>query len=294
MIDCQKNKLLKNYTFYGIGGPTDELILVDTITEFADFWRETVSAKIPKIILGSGSNIAFSDYGFRGRVFILKFNNFELKDDYLFFDAGVELQNAVNIAAKNGDENFANLSGIPGSLGGAIRGNAGAMDSEISDFLVGVEFIDENGELQKWSVAKCCFAYRESVFKTKKNWVIVRGIFKITKSPTPKIAIKKAQKIKKMRWSKYPPGQSSGCVFKNPEGIGAGQLLDECGAKGDSIGTLEISTDHANFFLNKGGATQKDLLTLMSKWKKIIKIKKGIILQPEIFLCDEFGEKIEL
>ncbi len=294
MIDFQKNKLLKNYTFYGIGGPADELIFVDTIKKFADLWGETIAIGMPKIILGGGSNIAFADNGFRGRVFVLEFNNFELKNDCLFFEAGIDLQKAVEIAAKNGDENFANLSGIPGSIGGAIRGNAGAMGSEISDFIIGVEFVDENGKIQKYSAEKCGFGYRKSIFKTKKDWTIIRGIFRITKSPTPKTAIKKAAEIKTMRWSKYPPGRSSGCVFKNPKECGAGQLLDECGAKGDKIGALEISSDHANFFLNKGHATQNDLLKLMRKWQTIVAKKRGIELIPEIFLCDEFGEKIEL
>ncbi len=294
MIDFQKNEPLKKHTFYGIGGSADELVFVDKVEEFADLWAETIANGIPKIILGGGSNIAFADNGFRGRVFVLKFDGFKLKDDLLFFDAGLELQKAVEIAAENGDESFANLSGIPGSVGGAIRGNAGAMESEISNFLVGVEFVDENGEIQKYSAKKCQFGYRESIFKTKKDWVITHGVFKITKSPTPETAIKKAAEIKTMRWSKYPPGRSSGCVFKNPETIGAGQLLDECGAKGDKIGALEISHDHANFFLNKGNAQQKDLLELMRKWKKIVEKERGIILVPEIFLCDEFGKRIEL
>jgi len=294
MIDFQKNQLLKNHAFYGIGGPADELVFVDNIKEFADLWGETIASSIPKIILGGGSNIAFSDNGFHGRVFVLQFDKFKVKDDLLFFDAGIDLQKAVEIAAKEGDENFANLSGIPGSVGGAIRGNAGAMGSEMSDFLVGVEFVDENGKIQKYPVEKCKFGYRESIFKTKKDWVIVQGIFRIKKSSTPESAIKKASEIKTTRWSKYPPGRSSGCVFKNPKGISAGQLLDECGAKGDCLGALEVSRDHANFFLNKGNAKQKDLLDLMRKWKNIVKDKRGIALSPEIFLCDEFGERIEL
>jgi UDP-N-acetylmuramate dehydrogenase len=294
MIDLKKNELLKDHTFYGIGGPADELVFIDKIEEFADFWGETIVLGIPKIILGGGSNLAFSDTGFRGRVFNLKFNNFKIKDNYLFAESGMDLQKVVEIAAENGDKKFANLSGIPGSLGGAIRGNAGAMGYEISNFLVGVEFVDENGKIQKYSSEKCHFAYRESIFKKRKNWVIIKGVFAIKKSSTPQEATRKAQEIKKMRWSKYPPGRSSGCVFKNPDNIGAGQILDECGAKGDRLGSLEISQDHANFFLNKGSATQKNLLELMRKWQKIVEKKRNIILQPEIFLCDEFGDRIEL
>ncbi len=283
-------------TFYGVGGPVDEMYEVDDILEFSDIWAETVSQKIPKLVIGKGSNLLPADSGFRGRVFIPKFEATIWKDNVVTVEAGKNFQAFIEETNEKGFADLCNLSGIPGNVGGFVRGNAGALGSEISDFCVGVEYLDENGILQKLSNKDCRFGYRESIFKEKPDWCVVRGIFLLKKTVGThcNASLQKTKEILAQRWQKNPGGRSGGCLFKNPEGEIAGRLLDECGAKGDQVGQAQISEKHANFFLNLGGATQADILALARKWQKIVLEKKGIKLEPEIFICDEKGQKIEL
>ena len=284
-----KNAPLKNFNFYKIGGAADEILWIEKISNFVEIWKNT---KLPKLILGGGSNICFADAGFRGKIFVPKFQNYFFKKNFCTVESGLPLQKLVEISAAAGFVDLCELSGIPGNVGGAIRGNAGAKN-EISEFLVAVEFCDERGKIQKIAAENCEFFYRESIFK-KKNWAILRGIFQFFKKENPEFLREKIKKIWRDRAKKLPAGFSAGCVFKNPKNFSAGKILDELGAKNDFCGDIKISEKHANFFVNLGSGTQQNLLELMRKWRKIAHEKTGILLEPEIFLCDEFGKKINL
>lgn len=254
--------------------------------------------KIPKIILGKGCNLVFSDKGFRGRIFIPKFKNIVWKKNIATVDAGTNFQDFIEVSNKMEFSDLCNLSGIPGSLGGFIRGNAGAYGQAISDFIVGVEYLDEKGIVQKARKENCDFVYRGSVFKKNQNLFILNATFELKEKSDPKIALKKTKDLLKSRWQKLPSGRSGGCVFKNPiingKKIAAGKLLQDLGAKNDQKGGIKIAEKHTNFFVNKNKATQKDLLELMQKWKQKVSEEYGIELEPEIFICDEFGKKINL
>ncbi len=293
------NSTLSDITFYAVGGLADEVWEVDDISEFSDIWAETVAQKIPKVVLGKGSNIIFSDKGFRGRVFILKFEEIIWKGNLATVEAGKNFQDFIESSNRRGFADLCNLSGIPGNVGGFLRGNAGALGRAVSDFCVSVDHLDESGIMHTTPVDKCVFGYRESVFKHKPDWCIVRGTFKFNpiEGDISRGCFRAEQETKKIlaeRWKKNPPGRSGGCLFKNPSGNIAGKLLDECGAKGDRIGDAKISEKHANFFLNLDQAKQVEILELARKWKKIVLDKKGIELEPEVFICNEKGETIEL
>ncbi len=295
-IKVEYNKLLSKLTFYGVGGPADEVFEVDDVSELAEIWTETTANKIPKVVIGKGSNFLPADIGFRGRVFVPRFEAVVWKGkEVVSVEAGKNFQDFIEETNQKGWGDLCNLSGIPGNVGGFLRGNAGALGTEISDSCVGVEYLDEYGNLQKIPAGKCGFGYRESIFKQKPDWCIVRGVFEFKNEETRRGAsLQKTKEVLAQRWQKNPAGRSGGCLFKNPEGEIAGKLLDECGAKGDQIGSAKISEDHANFFLNLGDATQADILALARKWRGIVLEKKGIKLEPEIFICDERGQRIDL
>jgi len=313
------NEPLAHHTFYGVGGPADEFWNVDTRDKFGEIWAETIALGMPKIILGKGSNLLMSDRGFRGRVFSLQFEAvtfvpFEEKKKegvLVTVEVGKNWQKFVEETNEKGFEDLCNLSGIPGNVGGFVRGNAGAFGIETGDFVQSVEFVDENGMIQRFNRYDCQFAYRESIFKRNPNWCITQVTFALTQKADSQESLTKTRTLLADRWKKYPPGKSGGSFFKNPSPKGdapstpegplinqplfAGKLLEESGAKGDRIGNAQIAEKHANFILNLDGkATQDDILQLASKWKDIVFDKTSIELEPEIFICDEVGERVNL
>jgi len=310
MIEILKNEPLSKHTFYGVGGPADELWHVGTLEGFGEIWAETMAQGLPYFVLGKGSNLLFSDKGFRGRVFLLEFNQVIWDKPSPFkkggvgggflvtTEAGKNWQDFVEETNKNGFGDLCNLSGIPGNVGGFVRGNAGAFGTETGNFIESVEFLDEAGMLQKFPKSKCEFSYRNSIFKNHPEWCIVRATFKLTVAETvPSQLLEQTKNLLADRWKKYPPGRSGGSFFKNPEPgkVFAGELLERAGAKGDQIGFAQISDRHANFILNlQGKATQKDILELARKWKKIVLEKFGVTLEPEVMIVDAYGKRVEI
>lgn len=297
-IEIFINEPLARHTFYGVGGPADEFWHVGTSEGFGEVWAETIAHPIPYFVLGKGSNLLFSDRGFRGRVFSLEFKNVTWKENFVTVEAGKNWQEFVEETNQKGFGDLCNLSGIPGNVGGFVRGNAGAFGIETKDSVQSVEFLDGNGQFQTFSCEQCEFGYRESIFKLHPEWCILRATFKLTVSETPPSQLLEKTKILLAdRWKKYPPGRSGGSFFKNPEPgkVFAGELLERAGAKGDQIGHAQISERHANFICNlQGKATQKDILDLARKWKKKVHEKFGVTLEPEVMVVDEKGKKIEV
>jgi UDP-N-acetylmuramate dehydrogenase len=301
MVEVLSDIRLSDKTFYGIGGGADSFVEVDRPEDLSEIWEETIHKKIPKIILGKGSNMVFSDKGFRGRVFYPSFDKITVlhpadqetgkkADLIISAEAGRNFQDFLAETNRLGFSDLCPLSGIPGNVGGFIRGNAGAMGVETGDFVVAVEYLDANGQLQKISGEKCAFAYRESLFKKNPDFFIVRGIFRLGQQSDPVAAKQKTDQILSDRWQKYPPGRSGGCVFKNPVGGFSGEILESLGAKGDQIGGIAIAEEHANFFVNRSGGTQQDLLQLIKKWRDRVWEARGVRLELEVCLVDEWGK----
>ncbi len=291
-----KNAPLKNHTYFGIGGPAHELIKTDDIPTLSELWAESNAQSIPSFVFGGGSNLVFADKGFSGRAFLFTSEKIDWRGNICIVETGKKWQPFMEEIASQGFSDFEKLSGIPGTVGGAVRGNAGAFGSETQDALKSVDYIDEYGNLQTLKKEQCEFAYRESLFKRHPEWFIVRAVFEFTKSDTPEEVLKRVKDLFTERYQKYPPGRSGGSFFKNPKPgeIFAGKLLEDSGAKGDRIGDAQISEIHANFLLNKGNATQKDILELAQKWKGIVKEKFDVELEPEVMLVDEYGKKVEV
>ncbi|MBT3349133.1 UDP-N-acetylmuramate dehydrogenase [bacterium] len=301
--EISKNQELAKLSFYGIGGVADEVWKIGDRESLRESWADTIAEKIPKFVLGSGSNCVFSDRGFRGRIFILTDESVEKRGNFWTINAGKKLQNLVEESAAAGFEDLKNLSGIPGTIGGAVRGNAGAFGCEICDAIAAVEFFDDAGNLKILKSGDCDWNYRSSIFKKNPDWCVARAVLRFEKIGDPEKISAEVKNLKNERWQKYPPGRSGGSFFKNPrsgtfsdtgEKFTAGKLLEKSGAKKDRIGAVEISEKHANFFLNLGNAKQDDLVALARKWKKIVAEKFGVELEPEIAIVDEWGGKVEI
>jgi UDP-N-acetylmuramate dehydrogenase len=307
MLKIRENVLLRDYTTFKIGGPARYFFVAKSKEDLKNAILWAKKKKLPFFILGGGSNVLFSDKGFNGLVIKLQNTQYEIRNTNVIAGAGVPLQKLVLEAVKKGLSGLENLAGIPGTLGGAIWGNAGAFGREIKDVVEEVEILRING-LTSWRIEKlknkdCKFGYRDSIFKRKKNWIIWEATLKLEKGNKKEIE-EKIKGILKLRKEKQPlEFPSAGSVFKNvpiekvPKKIQekfkgkikdgflpAGVLIEAARLKGFQIGGAKISEKHANFIVNVGNAKASDVKELIEKIKKEIKKKFKIQLEEEIKL----------
>lgn len=327
------DELLKNHCTFRIGGPTDIFIEInsfnpESLANFKSLLKFLHQNRIPFFILGGGANVLFHDKGFRGVVIKISACEFEFKianpnsitgsNQFLYAEAGASLQYLISKASGKGFYHLLRLSGIPGTLGGAIRGNAGANGLEIKDILVDATILDpKTGQIKKVPNKFFKFSYRHSILKTRKysDHIVLSATLLLTTSPEEKLLL---SKIKSSRKETQPWGLSAGSFFKNPDStdslkktqspkpqslktkfatppadipLKAGFLIDQCGLKGKRIGGAIISEKHANFIQNlndpKCPATQKDVLDLASKAKKSVFKKFKIRLEEEVKIVPE-------
>ena len=287
---CLTDEPLASYTAYGVGGKADELWLIEDIHAFAPLWQETLAQNIPHLILGQGSNLLPSDKGFRGRVFVMRAKKITWDEPHIVTaEAGCPWQVFIENTAQSGYGDLCLLSGIPGNVGGFVRGNAGAFGLETSDKIHEVTVLNPQGELQTFSKEACEFVYRGSFFKEHPDHCVISATFTLSCEGEPNDFLAQMHELARERWSKYPKGRSCGSFFKNPPSDHAGRLLDAVGAKGQRCGGAEISEQHANFFINVKHATQADLLTLARTWRDVVQKQHGIMLSPEVHIIDEQG-----
>ena len=290
---CLMNESLKKHTTYGIGGPADLMISPKSKQDLIKVIEIINENKIQLTILGSGSNVLVSDNGIRGAVISLKnsLKQIEVDDNILYAECGTMLGKIVKHAVKNNLIGLENLNGVPGTLGGALIMNAGAWGGEISENLIHVEVINSKSEIQKIQKKDLNFSYRQSSFN--KDDILLSAKFNLKKADKDIIkenfidaqsGRKKSQPLNK---------RSAGSLFKNPKNNSAGKLLDEAGLKGFSIGDAKISEKHANFFINDGDASSRDMLMLIKKAHKEVKDKFNVNLSLEVKLMGFNEDEIE-
>lgn len=276
---CEQNKLLSEVSTLGIGGPARYFLEVTTVEDLAVAIRECNEEKIPYILLGKGSNTLFDDRGFCGVVILNRIMGLEEEGDLIHVGAGYSFSLLGVQMARKGKAGLEFASGIPGTVGGAVYMNAGANGGETANILVDVDYVTETGDVQKILREQMTFAYRISSFQGKKG-AIARATFRLTDSPE---ARKRQLEIVEYRTRTQPySDKSAGCVFRNPMPTSAGALIDQCGLKGLKIGGAEVSLLHANFIVNKGGATAADVLALAHTIKSQVLEKTGIALEMEV------------
>jgi len=281
--ELEENVLLKDYTTFKIGGKAKYFYIAESTEDLVKAVLTSKKCSLPFFVLGGGSNILVADKGFNGLVIRI------LNTKYLILNTKISAEAAVPLsplAKKSAEGNLTGLEwgiGIPGTVGGAIKGNAGAFGGSMADIIKQVEVYDINDEktriLQKQD---CEFVYRGSVFKKNPNLIILSAELELQKGEKDKIE-EKMKEYLNYRKERQPLGfPSAGSVFKNPSDVSAGQLVDQCGLKGKRIGNVQISEKHANFIVNLGDGKAEDVLKLINIMKKQVKDKFNIQLEEEI------------
>lgn len=276
---------MKNHTSFKIGGKADEFIKIDSEQELIQAITYAKEKNIPITILGNGSNILVSDKGIRGLVIKINIQTLKLekKQEYIEITVGSGYKTmALGVKLMNeGISGFEELSGIPGSIGGAIYMNAGAYGKEIKDINITTKCMDYDGKIFNLSNEEQKFKYRSSIFNEKK-YIILETKLKLNYGKKEDIK-KKMNEYLASRKEKQPiEYPSAGSTFKRQEGIITAKLIDECGLKGFSIGGAKISEKHAGFVINYNNATAKDVLNLIKYVKDKIYEKYKIKIEEEV------------
>lgn len=279
-LKIEENILLSNFSTFGIGGPAKFFTRVKSVDEAQAALAYASENTIPFLILGSGSNILFNDDGFNGLVILNKINHCQFFKNEVLVGSGCPIASLGLNCIKRELAGLEFTPFIPGSVGGAIYMNASANNLKISDVISEVEYLTKEGEKIIFKSSEMDFSYRYSSFQ-KMNGFITSAKFLLS---WDKNVLDKYEDIKKFRLSTQPQKQkSAGCVFKNPmPSLSAGYLIDSCGLKGFTIGDATVSSVHANFILNKGNASCKDVVALINHIKNCVKQKTGIELELEI------------
>jgi len=280
----KKNILLKNYTTLRIGGRAKYFFIAKNREDLIKAILAAQKFKIPFFVLGSGSNVLISDKGFNGLVIKNEARNFEIKGEKIVAESGAILDKVIESAIRAGLAGLEKGSGIPGTIGGAVYGNAGSKKNEwsISKAIESVELLFSNGKIKKVGKKWLNFSYRESRLKKMKKAPVILTVFlKLRKGNSQKL--KKIRKeILKERIKRIPPGFSAGSVFKNCKNIPAGKLIEKCGLKGKKVGGVKVSEKHANFIINFKNGKASDVKKLIKLIKKEARKKFGISLKEEI------------
>jgi UDP-N-acetylmuramate dehydrogenase len=277
---------MSNHSSLKIGGPADIFVIPEDHVSLKKILITLQREDIPYFPLGGGTNVLIKDEGIKGAVISLKsLKGIEVLNEnetsvHIKAEAGVPLQKLVAYSRGKGLTGLEWLVGIPGLLGGAICGNAGAFGSEIKDVLFSVLLMDTRGMLNRFLKENIHFGYRRSSISSKN--IIVAAEFMLRKGVREDIASRIGQFMREKRERQPIAEPSAGCVFKNPPGMAAGKLLDEAGCKGMRKGDIEVSRLHANFFINRGNGTASDFLQLMGEVSGLVRERFGIILEPEI------------
>ena len=292
---------LSKYTRFGIGGPADLFAETRNTGSFIHAWKIARASGLDTVVIGGGTNLIVSDAGFRGVVLKLSNDRISTEGGTAYVESGASLQTLVDFTVDAGLKGLETMTGIPGSVGAAIYGNAGAYGHSIAERISRVRFFDGGGILE-FNNAQCEFHYRESVFKRHKEWIIFSA--ELTMEAGDAAALREtADKILAIRNKKYPPTMKcAGSIFKNflladlPARV-AGEIpanviiegkvpsawfLDQAGAKGMRSGDIHVADYHANLIYNAGAGTAGDLVSIISELKQRVENRWGIPLEEEV------------
>ena len=283
-IKYLEHENLSKHTSFKIGGPAEIFAKpqnAEQVSEIAGYCKEN---SVPLLPLGKGSNVLVSDDGIEG--IVMYFGNdcgkIGLVDENtVYCEAGTSLAALCNFALENELTGLEFAYGIPGSVGGAVFMNAGAYGGEIKDVSVYADHVDKNGAIGRFVGEELDMSSRHSAYSAK-EYFITGAAFKLSKGNKTEIKAKMDDLLGR-RFDKQPMDKpSAGSTFKRPEGAFASALIDQCGLKGYRVGGAEVSTKHAGFVINAGGATCADVLQLMEDVKEKVKNDTGFVLEPEV------------
>lgn len=305
-MQFQDNYPLKNLTTLKIGGPAKKFAAVSSHSELLEAIQHSKENQLNYLVIGGGSNLLISDEGFDGLVIKNEIKGITQSSNEITVKSGASLQDLIDYVIKQGLSGLEKLSGIPGTVGGAVYGNAGAYGQSIADYIAQVSALNTNNlTTEEFNNTDCQFDYRSSIFK-KNRFIVLEITFRFEKG-NPQTLAAEAQNTISKRLIKYPAGiKSPGSFFKNlvvsqipeellknisPEKImygkiPAGALLEEVGAKGQKADGIEIADYHANLFINQGEGTAKAFYNLAKVYADKVKERFGITLEPEVQLIN--------
>jgi UDP-N-acetylmuramate dehydrogenase len=296
----KKGEPLARYTSARIGGRAEYFLAVETGLELAEAarWAYRV-AEIPFRVLGGGSNVLVADAGVRGLVILNRAKEIAFREaggeGIARAESGAALGVLARQAVQAGYSGLEWAATVPGTVGGAVVGNAGAHGGDTAGGLRVAEILQQDGMVRLYSAADLKFAYRTSTLKSRAQGqaqpraVVISAEFRLKRDDPARI-LRRVEAHVAQRKRTQPPGASIGSMFKNPPEEYAGRLIEAAGLKGKRIGAAEISTLHANFFVNLGGATAADVRALIELARETVHEKFGFDMEPEIELVGEWGE----
>lgn len=273
---------LAKRTTLRVGGPADLYVEPANEADLAAALQFAQAEALPVFVLGRGSNLLVRDGGVRGLVLCLAqphFARVEVAGDRLICGAGARLKAVAIEAKRHGLAGLEFLEGIPGSVGGALRMNAGAYGSEMFRVVVSLCCLDYTGAVQELAVADVPSLYRSCPFF--KTHIAVSAVLQGQGSERSAVEAR-MNEFSQKRWASQPAAPSAGCMFKNPAAIPAGRLVDELGLKGTRVGGARVSHEHGNFIVNDGTATAADVLGLIELVKAKARAERGIELETEV------------
>ena len=282
------NELMSGHTSFKIGGPADILVLPESIEQLREVLKVVKETVVPLTLLGNGSNVLVRDKGIRGIVIKLgnMLRHFYEAEDLLVFGSGYSLALASYKAMECGRTGMEFAVGIPGSIGCAVYMNAGAYDGEMQNIVNCVKVMDLQGNERVLTAEELNFGYRKTSLQNS-GLIVTEVTLKMPSGNKDEIK-SKMDDFSHRRISKQPLEMpSAGSMFKRPPGYFAGTLIDQAGLKGYTVGGAQISTKHAGFVVNVGGATAADVLQLIKDVQTKIKAGVGVELQPEVLVIGE-------
>jgi UDP-N-acetylmuramate dehydrogenase len=287
-IKTQKNENMAAHTTWQIGGPAKLFAQVTDKAELIEALAEAEKLSIPAYVIGNGSNLLFSDKGYDGMVVKLRgnFTGLHIKHNVIMAEAGVKLMSIVNMARERSLEGIAFAAGIPGTVGGAVVMNAGSGEMTISDIIDTLVIYNAQGEIEELGRMEFKFGYRAT--DVKKKGIVLGASFRLEPGDPHEVTQQIVTALDKKRRTQPMEARTAGSVFKNPPRKHAAMLIEESGCKGMKIGGAVVSRMHANFIINVGGATARDVVQLMDEIAGKVKEKHGVELEREVELVGEF------
>jgi len=281
--NLKEKEVLASYTTFKIGGEADFFLRAKKIDELVNAVLVAKELDIPYFVLGNGSNILVSDEGFRGLVIKNDCKRIDVIDTKISCQSGALLEDVVNLSKENSLQGFEFCAGIPGTVGGAVFGNAGAFGKSIGDFLEEAVMLTSSGNIEIVEKEYFEFDYRESKLRKTKD-LLLSAVFKLKKGKKDLIEQKIAENLEKRKKTIPCKKASAGCFFKNikNKSLSAGYLLDQIGAKNLSVGDAKVFSKHANIIINSKNAKAKEVKRLARILKKKVKVKFNVDLEEEV------------
>ena len=281
-IQVKKDISLKQFCTYRTGGKARYFAEVKNFQEMHSLREFAKAQGVPYMILGGGSNVLFTDEGYPGLIIYNKMSKMNIQGELVTAESGVILSKMVFIAAQNNLGGISGLANVPGTVGGAVYGNAGVPDVYINNVMTHAVILPEDGnEPVIVSPEYFQFGYRDSKIKRNKD-IVLSATFKLRFEPAIKVRAEIDHYMKE-RILKQPMGNTCGSFFKNPGQFpSAGWLIEQSGCKGMKVGGAEVSPKHANFIMNTGNATSGDIINLTIQIHSIVKKKFNVELEPEV------------